>query len=76
MKFDKEVVEPGNQVKLEVKADPGSLVNIVAVDKSILLLGNANDITANNVSDIFATPKIRNLPVFYRCRIASKFTHF
>ncbi|XP_071165262.1 CD109 antigen-like [Mytilus edulis] len=49
MKFDKDVVEPGNQVKLEVKADPGSLVNIVAVDKSILLLGNANDITANNV---------------------------
>lgn len=50
MKFDKDVVEPGNQVKLEVKADPGSMVNIVAVDKSILLLGNANDITVSNVS--------------------------
>ncbi|VDI12904.1 Hypothetical predicted protein [Mytilus galloprovincialis] len=49
MKFDKDVVEPGNQVKLEVKADPGSMVNIVAVDKSILLLGNANDITVSNV---------------------------
>ncbi|CAC5405666.1 CD109 [Mytilus coruscus] len=49
MKFDKKVVKPGNPVKLEVKADPGSLVNILAVDKSILLLKNANDITANNV---------------------------
>ncbi|VDI72534.1 Hypothetical predicted protein [Mytilus galloprovincialis] len=55
MKFDQEVVEPGNQVKLEVKADPGSLVNIVAVDKSILLLGNANDITANNNSGVYVS---------------------
>ncbi|CAC5405667.1 CD109 [Mytilus coruscus] len=39
MKFDKKVVETGNPVILEVKADPGSLVNILAVAKSVLLLG-------------------------------------
>ncbi|VDI12906.1 CD109 antigen [Mytilus galloprovincialis] len=49
MEFDKKIVEPGQAVNLKVKADPGSLVNILAVDKSVLLLGNANDITANNV---------------------------
>ncbi|XP_063427336.1 C3 and PZP-like alpha-2-macroglobulin domain-containing protein 8 [Mytilus trossulus] len=49
MEFDKKIVEPGQPVNLVVKADPGSLVNILAVDKSVLLLGNANDITANNV---------------------------
>ncbi|CAG2193401.1 CD109 [Mytilus edulis] len=49
MEFDKKTVEPGQAVNLKVKADPGSLVNILAVDKSVLLLGNANDITANNV---------------------------
>ncbi|CAC5405668.1 CD109 [Mytilus coruscus] len=49
MKFDQKLVEPGQTVNLVVKADPGSLVNILAVDKSVLLLGNANDVTANNV---------------------------
>lgn len=52
MEFDKKIVESGQAVNLKVKADPGSLVNILAVDKSVLLLGNANDITANNVSEI------------------------
>ncbi|XP_052104443.1 CD109 antigen-like isoform X2 [Mytilus californianus] len=63
MKFDKKVVEPGNPVILEVKADPGSLVNILAVDKSVLLLGSANDITANNVLKELQRFKNTRLPL-------------
>lgn len=37
-------------VSLTVQADPNSYVGIAAVDKSVLLLGQANDITANRVS--------------------------
>ncbi|CAC5397368.1 CD109 [Mytilus coruscus] len=49
LKFDKNMAEPADRVVLHVTADPGSLVNVLAVDKSILLLRSANDITAADV---------------------------
>lgn len=49
IKFDKNMAEPADRVVLHVTADPGSLVNVLAVDKSILLLRSANDITAADV---------------------------
>ncbi|XP_063425362.1 CD109 antigen-like [Mytilus trossulus] len=49
IKFDKTMAEPADRVVLRVTADPGSLVNVLAVDKSILLLRSANDITAADV---------------------------
>ena len=50
LKFNKETVQPAEQVELVVTADPRSLVNILAVDKSILLLKTGNDITVQDVS--------------------------
>ncbi|XP_071158706.1 CD109 antigen-like isoform X2 [Mytilus edulis] len=49
IKFDKNMAEPADRVVLHITADPGSLVNVLAVDKSILLLRSANDITAADV---------------------------
>ena len=40
---------PAEDVELEITADPNSLVNVLAVDKSILLIGTGNDITVENV---------------------------
>ena len=49
MKFSKEEVFPGTKVKLSLKASPGSVFAISAVDKSVHFLGNANDISRGQV---------------------------
>jgi hypothetical protein len=43
-------VLPAEDVELEITADPNSLVNVLAVDKSILLIGTGNDISVENVN--------------------------
>ncbi|XP_060566096.1 CD109 antigen-like isoform X2 [Ruditapes philippinarum] len=43
--------KPKTLVDLVVKADPDSMVKVLAVDKSVKLLGEGNDITPNRVVD-------------------------
>lgn len=47
--FDQSTVEPKSPVQLTVTADEGSLVNVLAVDKSVILLADGNDITPRRV---------------------------
>ena len=49
LSVDKTSVEPGTPVKFSVKADPDSLVGLLAVDQSVLLLKSGNDITREMV---------------------------
>ena len=49
IQFNTNAASPSEMVFLNVTANPGSLVNILAVDKSILLLRTANDITTTDV---------------------------
>ena len=48
-------VLPAEKIKLTVKADAGSKVNVLAVDKSVMLLKSGNDITKDQVSLITFT---------------------
>lgn len=51
LRFDgEEVVEPGNNVTLTVTAEPDSLVGLLAIDLSVVLLQDGNDITSEMVS--------------------------
>lgn len=47
--MDRQSAEPGERVKLKVKADPNSYVGLLAVDQSVLLLKSGNDITKEMV---------------------------
>ncbi|XP_052103778.1 CD109 antigen-like [Mytilus californianus] len=47
--FNSRRAKPGDEVQVELTADPNSLVNVLAVDKSVLLLKSGNDITTQNV---------------------------
>ncbi|CAC5407214.1 CD109 [Mytilus coruscus] len=47
--FNTRRAKPGDDVQVELTADPNSLVNVLAVDKSVLLLKSGNDITTQNV---------------------------
>ena len=49
MMFNEEEVFPGTKVKLSLKASPGSVFAISAIDKSVHFLGNANDIGRGQV---------------------------
>jgi CD109 antigen len=49
LSLDKTSVEPGTTVKFTVKADPDSLVGLLAVDQSVLLLKSGNDITRDMI---------------------------
>jgi CD109 antigen len=55
IKFNPNETEPynsdgqKNEVELEVKADPKSYIGLLAVDKSVKLLGTGNDVTYNQV---------------------------
>ena len=49
MKFNEEEVFPGEKVKLTLKASPGSVFAISAVDKSVHFLANANEISRDQV---------------------------
>ncbi|KAK3612490.1 hypothetical protein CHS0354_024460 [Potamilus streckersoni] len=51
IKFSKIRSQPGESVDVQLKADPDSLICVLAVDKSVLLLGTGNDITENRVRD-------------------------
>lgn len=50
IKFNKKKALPGEKVELQIKADAKSLVNILSVDKSVLLYKTGNDITVQDVS--------------------------
>ncbi|XP_071127944.1 CD109 antigen-like isoform X2 [Mytilus edulis] len=47
--FDKTKAQPGDAVNVQVTADPMSVVNLLAVDQSVLLLKSGNDITQSQV---------------------------
>ncbi|KAK3607705.1 hypothetical protein CHS0354_016729 [Potamilus streckersoni] len=49
--FNRANAKPGEGVSLEVRAHPGSDVNLLAVDKSVLLAKSGNDITRTMVQD-------------------------
>ena len=48
--FDKTTAQPHENVNVLVTADPSSVVNLLAVDQSVLLMKSGNDITASEVS--------------------------
>lgn len=50
MNFMKDEVLPGSQMLVDLKADPNSQINVLAVDKSVLLLKTGNDITKDKVN--------------------------
>ncbi|KAK3100032.1 hypothetical protein FSP39_013711 [Pinctada imbricata] len=58
--FDRRQVQPGKEVILTLKADPDSLVNVLAVDKSVLLLKSGNDLSKDEISS--ELDKYDNLP--------------
>ena len=49
MKFNKKEVFPGTKVELSLKASPGSVFAISAVDKSVHFMANANGIRRGQV---------------------------
>ncbi|KAL5016375.1 hypothetical protein ScPMuIL_005964 [Solemya velum] len=53
--FDQNQVLPGGNVSLTVSADPHSVVNLLAVDQSVLLLKTGNDVTQSEVIDELKT---------------------
>jgi CD109 antigen len=46
---------PADGVSVQVTATPGSYVGLLAVDQSVLLLKNDNDLSTDAVSGILAT---------------------
>ena len=48
--FNKEKASPADMISLTVTADPMSFIGILAVDKSVQLLGTGNDIVQGDVS--------------------------
>nr|ADA77516.1 thioester-containing protein-E [Azumapecten farreri] len=51
IRFDKSKAQPGDGINVDVSADPNSIVNLLAVDQSVLLLKSGNDITPAEVVD-------------------------
>ncbi|XP_064609434.1 CD109 antigen-like [Liolophura sinensis] len=49
LRFCLNTCKPGQEVSVTVTSDPNSVVNLMAVDQSILLLNKGNDITPNRV---------------------------
>ncbi|XP_071092010.1 CD109 antigen-like [Haliotis cracherodii] len=45
LSFQQPLVLPGDNITLSVSGAPGSIVSLTAVDKSVLILGNENEIT-------------------------------
>ncbi|XP_069129864.1 CD109 antigen-like isoform X2 [Argopecten irradians] len=48
--FDRKSAKPGESVRVDLEASPNSQVNVLAVDKSVLLLKTGNDITEDEVT--------------------------
>ena len=44
---------PGSRMLVDLQADPQSQINVLAVDKSVLLLKSGNDITGDKVNFVF-----------------------
>ena len=57
LEFNTTQAKPGTQVGLRATAEAGSKVHLLAVDKSVLLLGTGNDISEEKVSGPWADPK-------------------
>ena len=53
MSFNKQQVEPGDAIDLQIATDPASLVNVLAVDQSVLILGTGNDVTQSGVCSFY-----------------------
>ena len=51
LSFNKTKAQPHENVNLIVTADPASVVNLLAVDQSVLLMASGNDITSAQVTD-------------------------
>ncbi|KAK3607703.1 hypothetical protein CHS0354_016727 [Potamilus streckersoni] len=51
IRFNKTKAKPGEYISLKLKADPGSDVNVLAIDKAVLLLKSGNDITPKMVEE-------------------------
>ncbi|KAL4237869.1 hypothetical protein ACF0H5_002579 [Mactra antiquata] len=49
LSFDQTTAEPGENVSLSIVTDPMSLVNLLAVDQSVLLLASGNDVTQGDI---------------------------
>lgn len=49
LKFNAEEVKPGDDVSLELRADPGSLAATLVVDKSVILLKSGFDLSYTEV---------------------------
>ncbi|XP_052246732.1 CD109 antigen-like [Dreissena polymorpha] len=47
--FDRNTAEPAENVTLQISTDPRSMVNILAVDQSVMLMATGNDVTQKNV---------------------------
>ncbi|KAL3876288.1 hypothetical protein ACJMK2_034153 [Sinanodonta woodiana] len=47
--FDKTTAEPGDGINLQITTDPKSLINLLAVDQSVLLMKTGNDISQTDV---------------------------
>lgn len=54
--FDRQKAQPHDDVHVIVTADPASIVNLLAVDQSVLLLKSGNDITASEVLTLLELP--------------------
>ncbi|KAL5012796.1 hypothetical protein ScPMuIL_011347 [Solemya velum] len=48
--FDRTKAEPGENISLAITADPQSIVNLLAVDQSVLILGSGNDVTQTDIT--------------------------
>ncbi|KAJ8305154.1 hypothetical protein KUTeg_017289 [Tegillarca granosa] len=49
LNFNATTAKPGECIDLDVSADPNSMVNVLAVDQSVMLLGSGNDISESEV---------------------------
>ncbi|XP_041473602.1 CD109 antigen-like isoform X2 [Lytechinus variegatus] len=47
--FSKKMGEPGDRVSFDVETTPGAFVGVLAIDRSVQLLADGNDITHNQV---------------------------
>ncbi|XP_063414101.1 CD109 antigen-like isoform X2 [Mytilus trossulus] len=50
LKFMKDEVLPGSNMLVDLQADPKSQINVLAVDKSVLLLKTGNDISEDQIT--------------------------
>ncbi|XP_071958012.1 CD109 antigen-like [Antedon mediterranea] len=55
LSFSSDVVEPGDNINVDIAATGGSLVYLLAVDQSVLLLKSGNDITQKKVIEELET---------------------